>query len=775
MTANISPDALVQAALEYAARGWGVLPVRGKVPLTAQGVRAATKNPETIQHWWRERWPSAGIAIALGQGSRGLVVVDVDNRAQLPKLEEMIGSSLPPTRQVRTARGIHLYFAAPRPIKTMKMLPGVELRGEGSYVVAPPSRHPDGGAYLLKVDGDPAPLPAALLTLCAEGNVANLQVKPGEKIHKGERNTRLTSLAGAMRRRGATKGAIEAALLAENRERCDPPLPEREVKRTAASISSYLPVPQASARAKGHGAAALAGAAPAEPSDSGKQERGSAATALVKLAQANAEFFHYGDDCFAAVQVAEHQENHSLRSRGFKRWLSKLYFEQGGRAAGGEALTSAITTLQGVAQFECEERDVFVRVADHGGKLYLDLCNERWQVVATDRDGWQVIESKDCPVRFRRAHGMLSLPVPERGGKADELRNFLNVASDDDFKLVLGCLIATYRPRGPYPVLILHGEQDTAKSTMTKVLRGLVDRNTAPLRSDPREPRDLMIAASNGWVCAFDNLSSLSPWLSDALCRLSTGGGFSTRALYTDDEERIFEAQRPVMLNGIEELATRGDLLDRSIIIYLPRIEETKRQPEEKFYAAYEAARPRLLGAMLDAVSAALRNIEKTKLDRLPRMADFAIWVTAAEAALGWEPGSFLLAYTANRRTANEVALESPVTETLMKLSLPWLGTATELLAALEPMIDERTRRSRNWPASGRTLSNALRRLAPNLRQVGIDVQFTRESRTGRRIITVSENVRDSSSPSSPLPPGSDVGDDGFPSSSDGGWAEESL
>jgi hypothetical protein len=174
----------------------------------------------------------------------------------------------------------------------------------------------------------------------------------------------------------------------------------------------------------------------------------------------------------------------------------------------------------------------------------------------------------------------------------------------------VGWLLGALHPHGPYPVLILHGEQGSAKTTTEKFFRSLIDPSSALVRSQPHEPRDLIIAASNGFVCAFDNLSSLPDWFSDALCRLSTGGGFSTRALYTDDEEIIFEAKRPIILNGIEELATRGDLLDRAIVVELPRITDERRQTEDSLCVAFERERPRLLGALLDAVSGALACVE---------------------------------------------------------------------------------------------------------------------------------------------------------------------
>jgi hypothetical protein len=338
--------------------------------------------------------------------------------------------------------------------------------------------------------------------------------------------------------------------------------------------------------------------------------------------------------------------------------------------------------------------------------------------------------------------------------------------------------LSAYRPGGPYPVLIEHGEQGSAKTTTARILRELVDPSTAPVRSEPRDARDLMIAATNGWLICYDNLSHLQPWLSDALCRLSTGGGFSTRELYTDQDEVIFDAKWPSLLTGIEELATRGDLLDRSIIVYLPRIPEEKRQLEEELMREFYKARPRILGALLDAVSAALRNYEATRLERLPRMADFAKWVAAAEPALGWEPGSFLRAYGASRDMANEMTLDaSPVTAALTTLTLPIMVTATELLATLDERADERTKRLKIWPKSGRALSNALRRIAPNLAANGIDVIFHKPARStaGRRLVEIKayptqpESGRESSSPSTPsAPPETNAGNSSTFSASGG-------
>jgi len=305
-------------------------------------------------------------------------------------------------------------------------------------------------------------------------------------------------------------------------------------------------------------------------------------------------------------------------------------------------------------------------MAEHDGNIYIDLCNADWQVVEVTGNGWKVVDQP--PVRFRRSRGMLPLPVPKRGGSMDELRSLLNV-EDDMWILIVAWLVAALCPRGPYPVLAMFAEQGSGKSTAGRLLRGLVDPNSAPLRAEPRDARDLMIAANNSLCVVYDNLSHIPPWLSDALCRLSTGGGFATRELYTDQDEVIFDSQRPVLLSSIEDIANRSDLLDRCLVVRLAAIPEERRRPESELMQAYREMQPKLFGALLDAVSMAIKRLPSMKLQRLPRMADFALWVCAAERALGWEPGTFLAAYGENRESANEVAIESsPVGLPLLEL-----------------------------------------------------------------------------------------------------------
>jgi hypothetical protein len=473
-----------------------------------------------------------------------------------------------------------------------------------------------------------------------------------------------------------------------------------------------------------------------------KEKQPSQATLLVTLA-GPVELFHTADgEGFATIEIDNHRETHRLKAKGFRRWLCRQFYALTNRTPAAPALQDALAVLEGRAAYDSPERAVAVRIAAYGNSMFLDLACREWQAVEISESGWRVVSNP--AIKFVRPRGVLPLPAPVAGGSMELLREFVNVGSEDDWRLLLAWLLAALRPQGPYPVLVLHGEQGSAKSTTARVLRSLVDPNAAALRSEPREPRDLMIAAGNSWLVALDNLSHLPPWLSDALCRLATGGGFATRELYTDNEEIIFDAQRPVIVNGIEELATRSDLLDRSIVLHLPPLPEERCRPEAELWKDFETVRPRILGALLDTMAGAIREMPNVQLPRHPRMADFATWATAAEPALGWERGSFLAAYTGNRAEANDLALDSSVVAPLLRELAEagrWEGTCSDLLAQLAAEAGDKATRAQSWPKTPRALSGQLRRLAPNLRRAGVAVELYREAGgKRRRMVKVSSN-----------------------------------
>ena len=300
---------------------------------------------------------------------------------------------------------------------------------------------------------------------------------------------------------------------------------------------------------------------------------------------------------------------------------------------------------------------------------------------------------------------------------------------------------STLRSDGPYPLLAISGEQGSAKTVLSKLLKALIDPNAAPVRALSREERELMIAANNGYVLAFDNLSGLPSWLSDALCRLATGGSFAVRQLYTDDEEVLFEAARPILLNGIEEVVSRPDLGDRAIFLTLAPIAETNRRSEAELWREFGIERPRILGALLDALVHGLRAFGSVHLNQLPRMADFALWTSACEPAL-WPAGTFARAYAANRRAAIESIIEAdPIAtclRTIMADRTMWMGSASDLMRLYAQSARDDISAGGAGIKNPRALAGRLRRAQTFLRSLGIEITFSREGRTGTRMIKVS-------------------------------------
>jgi len=477
----------------------------------------------------------------------------------------------------------------------------------------------------------------------------------------------------------------------------------------------------------------------------------SQASILVDLAlDSGAELFHDPSGTeYATVPVGDHVETHSIRSTAFANWLRHAYLKATKAGPSGQSVADASATLSAVARFGDGARThvVSVRVASAGDALYLDLADDHWRVVEIAPDGWRVLDRS--PVRFRRPPAMYSLPLPlratERPGGLELLRAHLNLADDTAWRLVAGWLVGASRPTGPFPLLALHGEQGSGKSWAARLLRAVLDPNRSPLRSDPRDLDALMIAARNGWIPVFDNLSAMPTWVSDGLCRLATGGGLSKRMLYSDADETILDATRPVIIDGIPDLTTKGDLADRALNVELPRIKEDRRRTETEIWRAFQSDHPAILGGLLDVVSLALGALPNTRLERLPRMADFALWVHAAEPALGWPIGSFLSAYLDNRSASHELVVEaSPLAIAVRELAKEsgFEGTATQLLDRLatrvgEPQGQPLAKRG-GLPTSPRTLSDALRRLAPDLHEVGIEVTYFRTTDRGhRRVIRI--------------------------------------
>ncbi len=402
-----------------------------------------------------------------------------------------------------------------------------------------------------------------------------------------------------------------------------------------------------------------------------------------------------------------------------------------GKPASKWSICRALEALEAHARSDGTTPSLAVRVgrdpSDEASPICIDLADASGRTIALDAGGWNLVDRPT--VAFWRPEGMLPLVAPGRDGSIDLLRPYVNL-TDRDFRLLVVWLAAALRPVGPYPVLVLYGEQGSAKSTLARIVRLLVDPQDASLLAEPKSTRDLMITALNGWLLAYDNLSTIPRWMSDGLCLVSTGGAYAGRTEYSSWERTIIKAERPILLTGIDEFVRRGDLSDRAVILHLPPIPPRRRRREDELWKAFEQDRPLIFGGLLDAIAGGLRELPHVQLLELPRMADFAAASEAIGRGLGWPAGSVLADYEANRRETTATHIEDSAVATVLVRYTDqvgsWTGTPAELHAELTSAAGRKTAASARWPKSPQWLTDELRRIAPQLRIHGLNLTFGR-------------------------------------------------
>ena len=487
-----------------------------------------------------------------------------------------------------------------------------------------------------------------------------------------------------------------------------------------------------------------------------KRERPSSVRALTQLAS-GARLFRSADGHFCAqVPVGDRLEIYGLRSDGFRDWLIDRYMNGQTEPPSSWAIRRVVGMLEARARFTAGMPEVFVRVGQDGdddgvGTTYfIDLGDSSGRAVAIRDQEWSVVDRPG--VHFRRPSGLLRLPMPARGGSIDLLRTYVNL-TEPDFRLMIAWLTAALRPVGPYPVLVLNGEQSSGKSTLARILRLLIDPHSCPVLALPNSTENLMTTALNGWLLAYENISSIPDWLSDCVCQLAFGGGFASRTLFTNDERSDIYAQRPVILVGIDDFVLRGDLRDRSVFLHLPAISEKRRRTERTFWPAFRADYPRILGGVLDAIVGGLRELPSVDLKELPRMADFAEWGEAIGRGLGWGADTFVSTYKDNRKEATHALLEdSPVATVVLALArggINWSGKPQELYQTISKSAGFTL--GPRWPKTVSAFGSELRRIAPQLRLHGLSINFERKG--GDRVVTLKT---EGSSTAAGLPPTSD-------------------
>jgi hypothetical protein len=475
----------------------------------------------------------------------------------------------------------------------------------------------------------------------------------------------------------------------------------------------------------------------AEP-QSGLGDKPDSAAELIKLVIDNAELFfdNQANKAFISININGIVHTLAIGSKSFVDWLSFAYYKhtQGrnitGKSASESAIKQACLALSGIAKHESEKQRVHLRVADHNGGHYIFLGDDQLQVIEVLPTEWRII--KNPPVKFWAPSSMQSLPIPKSGADLKELWEFVNIPERDRM-LVLAWILESFRAETPKPILALKAIHGSAKSNTHDKIRQLIDNSSVNLRAAPKTVEDVYVSAGCNWLVSYENLSHLSQAMQDAFCTLATGGGHSTRMLYTNNEESIIKVKRPIIINSILDVITAQDAIDRTIYIELPRI--TYRE-ESEIKAAWEEAKPAIFGSLLDLFVKTLELMPSVKLIDPPRMADFTRLGEAMVRALGHPPGTFDALFKLNRIESIALALEaSPIAMAIRDMVdtykgpslLIFTGTMKKLLEKLNSYKQE----SHAWPKSPRGLGDILRRQQPALASFGIEVEISKPGRQG--------------------------------------------
>ena len=475
----------------------------------------------------------------------------------------------------------------------------------------------------------------------------------------------------------------------------------------------------------------------AEDGEQEKSAKKSVATLLVEMAGARYRLgLSEEGEPFA---VERDGPNVALMLRGgrssLRASLAKSYMASTGKVASAGALADALMALEGMANGE-DPVPLPLRVTSpYPDHVLIDLGDTAGRVVLVSPEGWEVLARSR--LTFRRTALTMPLPVPQRSTFDLMGLRMLNV-SEKSWPLVVGWLVAALIPDIPHPVLMPKGEQGTGKTTAASFLARMIDPSPAPVRAAPRDLEQWAVAASGSYVVALDNLSGIAPWMSDALCRASTGEGLVRRALYTDGDLSVLRFRKAVILTAIDAGALRGDLADRLVTLELERIEPEHRRTDADLEADFTRQHPILFGALLDLLARVLDELRYVHLPNLPRMADFAKVLAALDATTGrgdaCDASGALNHYLGqSEELAGDVIAGDPVAAAVADLAVrttTWTGTAASLLEVLTP-----DPRPKGWPGAPHVLTGQLKRAAPALRTTGVEVDFSRVGR--RRIITI--------------------------------------
>lgn len=699
-------------ALYYQNLGLSIIPVglNKKSLVDWKIYEDRSPNVDEINTWW-EQWPWANPALITGKVS-GVVALDLDIKHNRTSKEFQI----PPTVSARSGSGgEHFFFKYPSGVyvKSGSAISGegVDSRAEKGYILLAPSINENGGKYEwiipLESKEDLAEMPEWFKKLTTENTSDRKWLNAKDGVSEGSRNDTAASRAGKILSSTDPKlwENVGWEQLKVWNEKDTPPLSEKELRGVWESIKRI------------------------HENDIQDGSKGSQASILLEsiLSRKDVSLFHDEQGRgYISMAIDGHQEIWSCGGRKIKLWLSSEIHRTQEKAPTAEVKKSILSVLEGKACFEGSEIKLHDRVAWHGDEIFYDLTNSKWQIVKIAKEGWEIVDNP--PTIFKRYPHHKEQVTPVKNGNVKLFLDYINVANPEHQLLLLIFLISCFIPDFPHVMLVVFGAQGSSKSTLSKLARLVVDPSLIDVASFPHSQRELIQALAHHYFLFFDNVSHITEEESDTLCKAITGGGHVKRELYENDEDIIYTFMRCIGMNGINLVTTRPDLLERSLLLELERIDPADRKTEKELYQNFAKDLPSILGGIFDVLVKAIQIQPTIKLDSHHRMADWSLWGCAITEALGYSKDEFLKAYQNNITRQSEMLLnENIVAITLFSFveeKKEWEGTATELLQELykRTPLDYFEKQEKYWPRSAASLMRKINELRTYLRQIGISV-----------------------------------------------------
>jgi len=699
----------LEAALKYAELGLSIIPAgANKVALTEWKLyQSRCATPEEIIAWWT-KWTEANPTLVTGRVS-GVVALDLDKKHNRTSRE----FEIPPTVCAQSGNaGEHYFFKYPENtiVKSGAAIcgEGVDIRAEAGYLLLDPSVNETGGSYEwvipFETRNDLAEMPKWLLQLTSGVQKEKKWLLGKDGVSEGSRNDTATSMAGKIL--SSTAPELWESLgwdqLQVWNSKNTKPLLQNELRGIWESIKK-------------------------QASDVDEKGKSSQASLLLESIVSRKDVVLFHDelgDGYISLELDGHQEIKMCRSGSIKKWLASEIYRTQKKVPGGEVIKSILGVLEGKASFEGPEIELHNRAAWQDENLWCDLTNKAWQAVRINKDGWDVVDKP--PIIFKRYSHQKAQVLPVRDGDVEKFLKYINVVNPEHKLLLLVFLVSCFIPDFPHVMLVVFGAQGASKSTLSRLARLVVDPSLIEVASFPNGQKELIQALAHHYFLFFDNVSHISEEQSDTLCKAVSGGGHTKRELFQDDDDVIYKFKRCIGINGINLVTTRPDLLERSLLLELERINPSERKTEKALYGNFEKDLPFILGGIFDTLVKALDIFPMIELTEHHRMADWALWGCAIAEALGYSKEEFLNAYQNNITRQTEMLVNENVVATaivtFMEDKTEWRGTPTELLKELSThaAFADIDTREKYWPKGANILSRRLNELSTPLKQMGV-------------------------------------------------------